>query len=374
VVLHFDGRAWHQVDGVTFSTATSVFAFADRIFVSTWGPGDVHATDRIPDGAESPDGGRTWTTTEFPLTSAYKLFGFSTDDVWLGTQTNFGAGPLYHFDGRRWAQVPVSGFDGIHSMWGASSDDLWIAQGRLLHKDASAVTPVAENLGKIRAVSGTAATDVWAVGEAGAVAHYDGKSWSSIAPFTAENLWTVWAAAKDDVWASGDRFDVVFHWDGSTWSSATTMDAPRRVSVFTGTGPTDGWAIGTPSFVPSGTDDERLYHLEVDRDETAAPDASCEPLPDAAATDAQHAEPVGQAQDGSSGSRDGALPSTEPPKTPSVAATPSPSAAPPASTPSNDKMEEAGCAVRSPGNERGGGLPIALFILLGSFLLRTRRR
>ena len=57
--------------------------------------------------------------------------------------------------------------------------------------------------------------DVWAIGEAGLVMHWDGSRWSE--KRLAGDLVSIWGRARDDIWINGcaDRF---YHWNGAAWS------------------------------------------------------------------------------------------------------------------------------------------------------------
>ena len=63
--------------------------------------------------------------------------------------------------------------------------------------------------------------DVWAVGGAGTIRHYEGGSGLAWRPVggvpTQVSLNAVWAASSNDVWVAGDE-GVVLHYDGATWS------------------------------------------------------------------------------------------------------------------------------------------------------------
>lgn len=70
--------------------------------------------------------------------------------------------------------------------------------------------------GSIYSISGTSATDVWAVGDRG-ILHWDGSRWLRYTvPGYDEALVSVFAAAPDDAWAVGRN--GVAHWDGSAWA------------------------------------------------------------------------------------------------------------------------------------------------------------
>src|SRR5688572_7478809 len=55
----------------------------------------------------------------------------------------------------------------------------------------------------LRAVWGAAANDVWAVGDAGAIIHYDGSAWRAASSPVTANLNGVWGSAAHVVWAVG---------------------------------------------------------------------------------------------------------------------------------------------------------------------------
>jgi hypothetical protein len=57
----------------------------------------------------------------------------------------------------------------------------------------------------LNAIAGADAGDVWAVGAAGAVIHWDGKSWAHIKPPTEENLRAVSVQKNGAVWVGGAR-------------------------------------------------------------------------------------------------------------------------------------------------------------------------
>lgn len=77
----------------------------------------------------------------------------------------------------------------------------------------------------LRAISGSADTDLWAVGELGTVLHYNGSSWAASDAHTTSHLNAVWSRRSDDVWAVGEG-GVVLHFDGEQWRSLATGVKP----------------------------------------------------------------------------------------------------------------------------------------------------
>jgi hypothetical protein len=140
---------------------------------------------------------------------------------------------------------------------------------------------------------GFAANDVWAVGEAGTILHFDGNSWSSFGGVTPADLWTVWGLAPNDVWAGGQgvilHFDgkswqvvinqspaqdtfvslwgpapndiyiaagtsnVLGHWDGTSWTLSNLGDTNEAFTGVGGSGAGDIWAVGNQLWHSDGT-------------------------------------------------------------------------------------------------------------------------
>ena len=72
-------------------------------------------------------------------------------------------------------------------------------------------------------VWGSAADDVFAVGQSGLVAHFDGKTWTQQESGTRALLFTVHGSGPDDVYAVGGLVGppAVLHFDGEAWSAIT---------------------------------------------------------------------------------------------------------------------------------------------------------
>ena len=65
----------------------------------------------------------------------------------------------------------------------------------------------------------------FAVGTRGTVLHFDGAHWSLQTAPTSQDLWGIWGATADDVWAVGgngqaDTQATLLHYDGQSWRAA----------------------------------------------------------------------------------------------------------------------------------------------------------
>lgn len=85
------------------------------------------------------------------------------------------------------------------------------------------------------------ASDVWAVGDAGTIYHYDGARWSASSSGITDTLNGVWAASATDVVAVGNSGKVI-RWDGTKWA-AEASGTNRRLTAIWGNS-TDAWAVG----------------------------------------------------------------------------------------------------------------------------------
>jgi len=133
----------------------------------------------------------------------------------------------------------------LRGLWAASPTDAWAVgdHGALLHFDghswAGLSTPVRQPLS---AVWGSSATAVWAVGAAGTIVSYDGRKWQQLSSPATEWLHSIWGSGPSDIYAVGENGALV-HFDGKTWE-VTKLPTTMAFSVVFGTGAQDIWALG----------------------------------------------------------------------------------------------------------------------------------
>jgi len=68
-----------------------------------------------------------------------------------------------------------------------------------------------------------------AVGRDGWILRFDGSAWRRVGLPTGEDLWDVWGAAANDVYAAGSR-GMMLHWDGAAWTPMATGAGMRQPS------------------------------------------------------------------------------------------------------------------------------------------------
>jgi uncharacterized repeat protein (TIGR01451 family) len=87
---------------------------------------------------------------------------------------------------------------------------------------------------------GSSGSDVFAVGRAGTILHYDGADWSAMSSGTTEPLYGLWGSS--DVFAVGHR-GTILHYDGAAWSPMSSGTTEWLYGVW-GSAGTDVFAVG----------------------------------------------------------------------------------------------------------------------------------
>lgn len=127
---------------------------------------------------------------------------------------------------REWELVDIGPTGSLSGVWGSSADDIFIVggtddAGEIHHFDGTdwSAMEIPEGVGMLVWSYGFSASDVWTVGRAGVVLHYDGSTWESVDSHTEEDLWGVWGAGPNDIYmVGGNVFSgqvTILHWDGT---------------------------------------------------------------------------------------------------------------------------------------------------------------
>jgi hypothetical protein len=148
--------------------------------------------------------GGTWTDTGHSSNGNtwYGIWGTAANDVWVVGNRHSIAGignPLRieHFDGNTWTADntldPQGMIPALHAVWGAD------------------------------------ATHVFAVGEGGNVAFWNGTMWAPVlsGAGASETLVSVWGSGPKDVWVAGSA--GVRHFNGMSWSQVPGLSSPVSI-------------------------------------------------------------------------------------------------------------------------------------------------
>lgn len=195
--------------------------------------------------------GTYWTSPRRPfdvttLNAAWVEMAPGTSLIAVGEQ-----GVTRTLSSETWACSQAAGTATLRDAWGTSFNDIWAVgdQGTLAHWDGSKWTVQASPVGPaiaLNAVLGRGAKDAWAVGEMGTVLRYDGTSWSRVSVPTTDTLNGLWQDVGGDLWAVGDNGVSLrlLSRSGSLVAEVKPTGTTARLYGVWGTGPDEIWAAG----------------------------------------------------------------------------------------------------------------------------------
>ena len=257
-ILHYDGRAWSPMSGgmpATAAVVTTQPTPPSQTVEALMPPGSLlnavwgnSASDVFAVGYDGNCcklilhyDGRAWSTMSQGVLPWL-------DGVWSNSGEDAFAvgayGTILHYDGNDWSLMNSGTNKTLITVWGSSGSDVFAVgeNGTILHYNGQVWSPMQSGwpvkpltyperrgLGTsayLFGVWGSSATDVFAVGDAGAILHYDGQAWAAMNSGTAIGLGPVWGSSGNDVFAAGEN-GTILHYDGQAWSpmqSGTTEE------------------------------------------------------------------------------------------------------------------------------------------------------
>lgn len=173
-----------------------------------------------------------------------RMWGTSLSSLYaVGNSGQF----LHRETGGTWTALNSGTTVTLSGMWGPDSSQAWIvgSAGTVLRWSGGTSTPTSDAgfLGvDWNDVSGVSRSDIWAVGDAGALMHRDATSWQMVRTGPTTTIHGAWAAAENDAWAVGSG-GLLLHWDGTSWKS---MQAPITSDWYAvaGSSGSDVWVAG----------------------------------------------------------------------------------------------------------------------------------
>ncbi len=109
-------------------------------------------------------------------------------------------------EGYDWTAVETGSTETLYGIWGSAADDIFAVGefGTILHYDGTSWSTMDSPTGNnLNAVWGSAAGDVYAVGNSGTILHHDGSSWAAMPSSTGSDLNSVWGSSADTVFIAG---------------------------------------------------------------------------------------------------------------------------------------------------------------------------
>jgi hypothetical protein len=201
LIEHWSGTSWSVVASAKLPKGSFLTAVAAVASNDVWAVGDQPGSDIFSSFIEHWNG-TSWSVVSSPqFMGESELNGVSADsanDVWAVGRAN-SAGLVEHWNGQTWSVVPSPSITG---------------------------NPNNSGTGGLNAVTALSPTNVWAVGTRpgpppadieAAIEHWNGTSWSFVAPASSAGLgFDIAAVSANNVWAiigGGAQ-----QWNGTSWS------------------------------------------------------------------------------------------------------------------------------------------------------------
>ena len=155
----------------------------------------------------------------------------------------FAAGTsIVHASGGAFAATTTPIATTVRGLWGSAADDVFAVgdAGVILHWDGVSWTQMIASTTNLHAIAGSGAAEVVAVGDGGVISRFTGAGWATPNPPGATlPLRDIWAAAPNEVIAVGN--DGAFHLRDTVWSHEITTP----LLAVSGRSPTDALVAAT---------------------------------------------------------------------------------------------------------------------------------
>lgn len=195
------------------------------------------SSDPTPPGGDQ----RAWSVVKEPAGADYHGVWVSPSAEVFVVGENGSA--LRSADGENWTELNTGVSATLRGVYGVTSEDVYAvgAAGTMLHFDGAAWSPFpSPSDTSLFAVTITADGGLFVVGDDGLRARFAGTAWEAVT----EQSWYlgVWGASETDVFAVGAGGDVS-HYDGVSWEA---MPNPAGMPLFDvwGTSARDVYAVG----------------------------------------------------------------------------------------------------------------------------------
>ena len=169
------------------------------------------------------------------------LWGSSGDNVFTVGEN----GTIKHYDGSSWQPMASGTTEDILAIWGLPTGELFAAlQHSVLYYDGTSWGEILTTNETLKDIWAMSRGDVYAVGDNGAVLHYDGQSWALTTLADGRTLMQVFGTASNDVYTGGETNSRLYHFDGLSWQPVFLPTFSFETTSIWGTSPADMFAVG----------------------------------------------------------------------------------------------------------------------------------
>jgi len=226
-MVHWDGVAWKSIP-----VGWASQAIRGRGRDDVWSAGEF--------GGVHHWNGVQWSISSAPDSLKLLFDVIGSGDVWgLADQT------VMSWNGARWMSATSPVGSSPTSLWGSAANDIWAIDqlGALQRWNGTAwanILPARVAVDDMRAVAGSSPRDVWAIEGFGNLLHFDGTRWLTMYVPTDTTPSAVWAASPTDVWVVASLQSA--HWDGRFWS-LVPIPVDEVLNSVWGSNNGDVWAV-----------------------------------------------------------------------------------------------------------------------------------
>jgi hypothetical protein len=272
---HFDGASWAEVSAPGQGITCQGIALTPSGQLVCVGSGTLFAPGQA---LRFYSAGRSAKVPDPPVPDIMDVWAHGRDFV-------VGAGwrQVMIWDGMSWKQTNLGAGSDLTAVWGTSPTDFYVAgpaevehytsvgwtvetgitglAPKIAGASASSVfiastkgvflrdpqdgtwhqqtTPDATTI--FRDLWAASDTSVYAVGDGGAIVHYNGSTWEPMTSGTTQALYSVWGSSDTDVYAINGG--SMFHFDGTAWSPVALPALAGDMIDISGAGPDDVWVL-----------------------------------------------------------------------------------------------------------------------------------
>jgi hypothetical protein len=132
-------------------------------------------------------------------------------DIWGTSDSNLiavGCG-IFQYDGQAWAEIDTGNDAGGAGIWGVSDDDIYVLSGSdVYHFDGEGWAKREMGIEKrFHRIWGSGPDNIWAMGQRGAVAHYNGSMWEDVSTNQKYSTWDLWVSPSGKPYIVGYIFE-----------------------------------------------------------------------------------------------------------------------------------------------------------------------
>ena len=247
-VYKYDGTSW-----------SPVFNTGESYYTCVWGSDATDVWCGSTTNSISHWSGTSWTSYVLPSYNYFQdMWGMSSSDIYaVGQSGNTNLGTVWHYNGSIWTEVTPPGITNsvFYSVWGTASNDVYVVgDGTTIRRWNGSSWGTVNMSGLpanqlIAAIRGRSATDIYAAFRS-SVYHYNGSLWTDTNMMSSLGIYPY----IQDIWIGPTKLFAVGEtgtaasYDGSAWQNENGGLTCTLQDVWTG-GPQEAVAVGSNGII-----------------------------------------------------------------------------------------------------------------------------